>query len=377
MKRLSLLLLLLLVLAPAPRIDAEQTRIKDIARIAGLERVDLIGYGVVVGLAGTGDKDTTLSHQTIANLLKNFNLTLALADVKNKNIAAVMVTATARPFHKEGDRIDVTISSLGDAESLEGGTLLMTPLLDPNGELYALAQGPVTVGGFSAGKEKSGGETVKKGITTTATIPECALLRKSQSVDFVQDGMLRLILRYPDFTTANRIADAIHDGIGSAAIAKDAGTVTVYLTQKPSDITQVAQFISRMEQISVEPDAQAKIVVNERTGTIVMGANVRVAEAIVAHGNLTVTIKETLTASQPSNLMLGSGSQPGIKSLETPNSATGVNEETARVIVMPHTTTVQQLADAINRMGATPRDLISILQALRRMGAIQVEIEAM
>lgn len=372
MKRLALLLLLL---APTLRVGAEQSRIKDIARIAGLERVDLIGYGIVVGLAGTGDKDTTLSHQTMANLLKNFNLSLGLADIKSKNVASVMVTASARPFHKEGDRIDVTISSMGDCESLEGGTLMMTPLLDPSGELYALAQGPVTVGGFSAGKDKSGGETVKKGITTTATIPESALLRKSQSVEFLQDGTIRLVLRSPDFTTARRIAEAIHEGVGSAAVARDASTVSVYLPLKPGDIGQIAQFISRMEQLPVEPDSQAKIIVNERTGTIVMGANVHIAEAIIAHGNLTVTIKDTQNVSQP-NTMIGQA-QPGVKTVVTSDSSTKVNEEAARVMVMPQTTTVQQLADAINRMGATPRDLISILQALRKSGALQVEIEAM
>ena len=372
MKRLALLLLLL---TPLPRLSAEQMRIKDIARIAGLERVDLIGYGIVVGLAGTGDKDTTLSHQTMANLLKNFNLSLGLNDIKSKNVAAVMITASARPFHKEGDRVDVTISSLGDCESLEGGTLLMTPMLDPSGELYALAQGPVTVGGFSAGKEKSGGETVKKGITTTATIPDCALLRKSQSIDFVRDGMLRLVLRNADFTTANRIANAIHDGIGSAAVARDANTVAVYLPQKSSDIAQLAQFISRMEQIEVEPDAQAKIIVNERTGTIVMGANVHISEAIIAHGNLTVTITDRSKVDMPNGTYVGN--QPNIKPVVTSEQNTKVNEETARVMVMPKTTTVQQLADAINHMGATPRDLISILQALRKSGALQVEIEAM
>lgn len=367
---------LLLLLLPVAYLPAEQVRIKDMVRIAGLERMDLIGYGVVVGLAGTGDKDITLSRQTMANLLKNFNLTLGISDIKSKNVAAVMVTASARPFHKEGDRIDITLSSLGDAESLEGGVLLMTPLLDPNGELYALAQGAVTVGGFSAGRDTRGGETVKKGITTTATIPECALLRKSQNVTFLQDGMLQLALRQPDFTTARRIAEAINASAGSAAVAKDAGLVTVYLPQKQTDLNQIAQFISTVEQLTVEPDAQAKIIVNERTGTIVMGAHVKIAEAIIAHGNLTVTIKETLSASQPSNLILGQA-QPGIRSLETPNSSTTVKEEPARVMLMPQTTTVQQLADAVNRMGATPRDLISILQALRRMGALQVEIEAM
>lgn len=374
MKRLALLLQLLL-LAPATHFGAEQTRIKDIVRIAGLDRVDLIGYGIVVGLASTGDKDTTLSHQTMANLLKNFNLSLNLNDIKSKNVAAVMVTASARPFHKEGDRVDVTISSLGDAESLEGGTLLMTPMLDPNGELYALAQGPITVGGFSAGKDKRGGETVKKGIATTATIPDCALLRKSQRIDFVQDGMLRLVLRHPDFTTAHRIAEAIHNGIGAAAVAKDAGTIAVYLSQKPSDIGQIAQFISRVEQIGVEPDAQSKIIVNERTGTIVMGANVRIAEAVIAHGNLTVTTKDNPTVSQPPS-MFGQA-QPGVRTVETPNISTKVNEEPPHIIVMPRTATVQDLANAINLMGALPRDLISILQALRKAGAIQVEIEAM
>jgi flagellar P-ring protein FlgI len=365
------------LLAIVGRLPAAETRIKDLARIAGLERLDLVGYGIVAGLAGTGDKDLTLTRQTVANLLEHFDITLNVSDIKSKNVAAVMVTAAANPFHSEGDRVDVTISSLGDSESLEGGTLLMTPLLDPNGELYALAQGPLTVGGFSAGRGGRGGETVRKNITTTATIPSAAVLRRGQSVEFTKDGVLRLLLRHPDFTTAHRMAKAINAAVGATAIARDAGVVAVYVPQGTNDIGQLSEFVSSLEQLSVVADAQAKVVVNERTGTIVMGSNVNIAESVVAHGNLTVVIKESLQPSQPANLLLGTGQTGAIRSLETPDTKTTVSEDETHVMVVPRTTTVQQLADALNVMGATPRDLISILQALRRLGALQMEVEVM
>ncbi len=364
-------------LALAGSAGAAEVRIKDIVRIAGLERVNLIGYGVIVGLNGTGDKDIALSRQTMANLMEHFDLSLNMNDIKSKNVAAVVVTAVAEPFHAAGDRVDVDVASVGDATSLEGGVLLMTTLLDPEGEVYAIAQGAVTVGGFSAGKGGRGGETVSRNSTTVALIPGAAVLRQGQTVDFYRDGMLRLLLRHPDFTTASRIATAINAGVGSAAIARDAGTVAVHVPKQSSAIGQLAGFISRMECLTVEPDAQAKIIVNERTGTIIIGRDVHIGEAVVAHGNLTVTIKETLTASQPSNLMIGNAQPGSIRSLETPNTQTTVNEDTANVMVVPATTTVQDLADALNRMGGTPRDLISILVALRRAGAFQTEIEVM
>lgn len=346
-------------------------------RIAGLERLDLLGYGVVVGLNGTGDRDIALSRQTMANLLEHFDLSFDAQEMQSKNVASVMVTGSADPFHREGDRIDVTVSSVGDAESLEGGVLLMTPLLDPNGDVYALAQGALAVGGFSGGSGGPGGETVRRNSTAVAAIPGGALLRHGQDVDFVRDGVLRLLLRHPDFTTAHRIAEAINREAGAAAIARDAGTVAVYVPPRQAEPGRLAGFVSSVERLTVTPDARARVIVNERTGTIVIGANVRIGEAVVAHGNLTVTIKETLHPSHPSNLVLGHKQPGAIRSLETPDVETTIDEERARLMVVPGTSTVQELADTLNLMGATPRDLISVLQALKRLGALQMEVETM
>ncbi len=351
-------------------------QIKDIARIAGLESIDLIGYGVVIGLSGSGDKDIELTKQTMANLIENFNVKIDVDDISSKNVAAVIVTAKAPPFHKEGDRIDVVVSSLGDATSLEGGVLLMTPLMDPNAEIYALAQGSLTVGGFSAGVAARGGMTVGKNVTTTGIVPSGAKLKHSQSLNFTQSGILQLILRNPDFTTADRMASAINKEFGYIAIADDASIISVAIPEDKMDMGESAMFMAQLEKLTLTPDSQSKIVVNERTGTIVMGGNVHISEAVIAHGNLTVTIKENLHPSQPIGLVMR-GPQPGIRSLETPDFETDVEEENARVMVIPNTTTVHDLANVLHKMGATPRDLISILEALRQLGAIQMELVAM
>ncbi len=362
--------------APAAVSSGIMVQIKDIARIAGLESVDLIGYGVVIGLNGSGDKDIDLTKQTMANLIENFNVKIEVDDISSKNVAAVIVTAKAPPFHKEGDRIDVIVSSLGDATSLEGGVLLMTPLMDPNAEVYALAQGGLTIGGFSAGVAARGGMTVGKNITTTGVVPSGGKLKYSQPLNFTQSGILRLVLRNPDFTTADRMAAAINKQFGYVAIADDASIISVAIPQDKMDMGESATFVAQLEKLTLTPDLQSKIVVNERTGTIVMGGNVHISEAVIAHGNLTVTIKETLHPSQPVDLVMR-GPQPGIRSLETPDFDTDVDEENARVMVIPNTTTVHDLASVLHKMGATPRDLISILEALRELGAIQMELVAM
>ncbi len=376
-----------LLIGLAPTVSARQgvaaagpgsSRIKDIARIAGLESLDLVGYGVVVGLRGTGDKDLQLTRQTAANLMENFNISIRPQDISSMNVAAVLVTAQAPAFHKEGDRIDVQVSSVGDATSLEGGILVMTPLLDPNGELTALAQGSVTLGGFSAGRDAPGGATVTRNHTTSGTIPSAAVMRVSQSGSFYRNGLMHLILRHPDFTTANRMADAINREAGGLAVARDASTVTVKIPEETLDIGQAASFVARLENLRVQPDMQARVIVNERTGTIVMGGDVHIGQAVVAHGNITVTINETLHPSHPSHLAIGlRDADLDVRSLETPDTEVTVEEEKARVMVVPTTTTVRDLADTLNIMGATPRDLISILQALHRLGAIQMELNAM
>ncbi|HBA84119.1 MAG TPA: flagellar biosynthesis protein FlgA [Verrucomicrobia bacterium] len=369
-KSIGIFLAMAIVLAHVPSAPAIQTRIKDIARIAGLNSVELIGYGVVVGLSGTGDKDLTLTKQTMANLLEQFQLSIAVQDIKSKNVAAVVVTALAPPFHRQGDRISIQISSLGDATSLEGGVLLMTPLLTPNGELYALAQGAITVGGFSAGVAGPGGETFSKNYTTVGTIPAGAVLRRGQDDEFVKNGVLQLILRQPDFTTATRMAAAINTRFDGSAVARDAGSVMIRIPEETLDIGQVSTFIANLEVLSLTPDTQARVIVNERTGTIVMGSDVHIGEAVVAHGNLTVNIGSKLTAYMPEPF---TQADPVVVN----EIATQAREDKAKVMLVPGTTTVRELADMLNEMGATPRDLISILEALQRVGALQMELVTM
>lgn len=357
---------------------AAKVRIKELARIAGLEGVALVGYGIVVGVNGTGDKDLDLTKQTMANLLEHFNITMAPDDISSKNVAAVIVTVTAPPFHKEGDLIDVAVSSLGDATSLEGGVLLMTPLLDPNGEVYALAQGSLTVGGFSAGKDTKGGMTVTKNVTTTATVPNGGHIKISQTASFQKNGILSLILKNPDFTTAERMAGVINKEFGYIALIDDASTVRVSIPEDLLVRGESATFIAKLEKLALTPDMRGRIVVNERTGTIVMGGEMHISEAVIAHGNLTVTVKETLHPSQPSNIWLWQKeSQSGIRSLETPEIETKVEEPPAQIMVIPETTTIRDLANVLHKMGATPRDLISILEALQRVGAINMELIVM
>lgn len=356
---------------------AAEVRIKDISRIAGLEPVDLIGYGIVVGLNGTGDKDLTLTQQTMANLLEHFEISISPDDLKSKNVAAVMVTAKAPPFHAEGDKINVNASSVGDATSLEGGILLMTPLLEPSGEVAALAQGQLAVGGFSAGSDAAGGNTVQKNHTTVAAIPSGAILKSTHTPKFIVNGSIRMVLNNPDFTTANRIATAINHNMGGLAVARDAGTVAVRIPGDLEEFGQTSAFISKLEMLKVTPDIKARVVVNERTGTIVMGGDVQISAAVVAHGNLMVSIKETLHPSHPDNLTLLNPAPGDIRSLETPDIQTTVVEEKARVMMLPETSSIRDLADTLNLMGATPRDLISILQALHNLGALQMELITM
>jgi flagellar P-ring protein precursor FlgI len=350
--------------------SAVETRIKDISRIDGLHTVNLIGYGVVIGLSGTGDKDIELTKQTMANLLESFQLSLSSKDIKSKNVAVVVVTASAPPFHREGDKIDIQVSSLGDASSLEGGVLMMTPLLDPEGQLYGLAQGGITVGGYSAGAGGPGGQTATKNYTTVGYIPNGATLRHTQLDSFVQNGSFRIVLRQPDFTTANRMAEIINERSGGMATAVDAGSVTVKIPDKMADVGQVVSFISSIEILSVVPDSQARVIVNERTGTIVMGADVHIGQAVIAHGNLTVRIGSSLSTYMPAPF---SEAKPVV----TEKIATEAAEDKANIMLLNGTATVRDLADMLNQMGSTPRDLISILEALQKLGALQMELVTM
>jgi flagellar P-ring protein precursor FlgI len=359
----------LLALAAQP-VMALQVRIKDIAHIAGLEEVPLIGYGIVIGLNGSGDKDIDLTKQTMANLMEVFGISIPIDDITSKNVAAVVVSTRVPAFHRAGDKVDVQVSSIGDATSLEGGILLMTPMLDPEGEVYALAQGGVTVGGFSAGISGPGGDTERKNTTTCGLVPGGAALKISQESNFVENDQMMLVLNHADFTTATRMAEAINTEYEGAALARDAGSVIIRVPDGLLEVGQTARFVSALENLSLVPDMKSKIIVNERTGTIVMGADVHISEAVVAHGNLTVNIGSMLHTEMPEPF---TDAPPVV----TENITTRAYEERAKVMLVPETTTVSELADVLNEMGATPRDLISILEALRQLGALQMDIQTM
>lgn len=354
-----------------PSLAAVTARLKDIVRIEGVDEVQLVGYGIVVGLNGTGDKDLQLTKQTVANLLEQFRITIPSSDIKSKNTAAVMVTATAPAFHREGDRVNIQVSTMGDSTSLEGGILLMTPMLAPDGVLYALSQGALTVSGYSAGSGgRGGGQQEQMNYTSVGYIPGGAVLRHSQTESFIQEGIIRLALNHADFTTANRLADAINKLYEGSAAVRDASSVFVRVPSDIIDIGQTARFMASLESLTIEPDSQSKVIINERSGTIVMGGNVHIAEAVVAHGNLTVRITSNLAGYMPEPFTTA-------EALVLEETRTQVHEENAKVMLLPGTTTVQELAALLNEVGTTPRDIISILEALQNLGALQMEVQTM
>ncbi|MGB4548647.1 MAG: flagellar basal body P-ring protein FlgI, partial [Syntrophales bacterium] len=361
---------------------AEAARIKDIAGIGGIRDNQLIGYGLVVGLAGTGDDvKNGFTRETLSNLLVRQGLSTRDRVLTSKNIAAVMVTAQLPPFAKIGSKLDVTVSSLGDAKSLQGGTLLMTPLRGADGEIYAVAQGAVTVGGFSAAG--ASGSSVSKNHTTAGNIANGALIEKELKYDLADIQRISINLYQPDFTTATRLAASINGKIGAVeAKAVDSGSVLVEM--KPSARGDVASLVSLIENIEVSIDGPAVVVLNERTGTVVMGENVRISTVAVAHGNLSIQIREEKEVSQPmpfapeqqgrsAPVDAGGGVTvaPGGQTVVTPRSEVGVSEEKKGLLVMPRGVTIQDVVRGLNAMGVSPRDLITILQTIKAAGALQ------
>lgn len=365
---------------------AEAARIKDIAGIGGIRDNQLIGYGLVVGLAGTGDDvKNGFTRETLSNLLVRQGLSTRDRVLTSKNIAAVMVTAQLPPFAKIGSKLDVTVSSLGDAKSLQGGTLLMTPLRGADGEIYAVAQGAVTVGGFSAAG--ASGSSVSKNHTTAGNIANGALIEKELKYDLADIRRISINLYQPDFTTATRLAASINGKIGAVeAKAVDSGSVLVEM--KPSARGDVASLVSLIENIEVSIDGPAVVVLNERTGTVVMGENVRISTVAVAHGNLSIQIREEKEVSQPmpfapeqqgrsAPVDAGGGVTvaPGGQTVVTPRSEVGVSEEKKGLLVMPRGVTIQDVVRGLNAMGVSPRDLITILQTIKAAGALQADLK--
>lgn len=354
---------LLTVLIPT----AQATRIKDLASLEGVRDNQLIGYGVVVGLAGTGDKrQTVFSAQSLTNMLQKMGVSINPVSIQVRNIAAVMVTANLPPFAQPGTRIDITAAAVGDATNLQGGLLLMTPLKGADGQTYAIAQGPIVTGGFAAGR---GGTTQTVNHPTVGLLSEGAIVEKAPPT-VPPSAKLKLQLRHSDFTTAARIADAVNQKFapGTAAIARaeSAGVVSVDIPTIFS--AHAVEFISQMELLSVDADRRERIVINERTGTIVIGKDVRIGPVAILHGALSVEIQTTFDVVQPAPLSQG-------QTTVVPQTGVNVQAAPARNIALRRGATVEELVRALEVIGSTPRDIIAILQAMRAAQALEAEIE--
>jgi flagellar P-ring protein precursor FlgI len=346
------------------------SRIKDLIDVEGARDNQLNGYGLVVGLAGTGDSKIDSTLQTIANALKNYGVNVPMDDIKSGNVAAVMVTADIPAFVKPGNRIDVTVSSIGDSKTLQGGVLLQVPLQGADKTVYAVAQGPIAVGGFLGGQGGPGGATVQKNFPTVGTIPNGAIVEREIPTEVVRNGAMNLMLRDADFTSAARMAEAINRVFPNTAIARDAKTVNVLLPNDYKDYP--VNFLATVGSIELEPDTTARIVINERTGVIVATSNVRVSKVAVSHGSLTISIASTLTASQPNSAPL-IGNAAG-QTVVLPSTTTDINEQKGSFQVVEEAPTIEKVAAALNALGVSTRDMMSIFQTMKRAGALQAEL---
>jgi flagellar P-ring protein FlgI len=346
-----------------------RSRIKDIADVEGVRDNLLVGYGLVVGLSGTGDslRNSGFTAESLEAMLERLGVSTQGADLKTKNVAAVMVTATLPAFARQGSRIDLTVSALGDAKSLEGGTLLVTPLYGADGEIYAVGQGQVAIGGFVA---EGVAETVSRGVATSARIASGAIIEREVGFELDQLERVRLALRNPDFTTAERIARAINGHLGAPA-AQATDPATVALSVPPPYQGRLASLLTEIEQLSVDPDQPARVLVDEQSGIIVMGQNVRISQVALAQGNLTVRVTELPQVSQPNPLAEGD-------TVVVPRTRVEVDEDDGqRMVVLEEGVSLQDLVAGLNALGVGPRDLISILQAIKAAGALQAEIVVM
>ena len=344
---------------------AHAVRIKNIIDIEGVRKNQLVGYGLVVGLNGTGDGNKSeFTIQSMVSMLEKMGITVSTEDIKVDNVAAVMVTADLPPFARVGSRIDVLVSSIGDADNLQGGTLLFSPLKAANGKVYAVAQGPVSTGGFSVG---GAGGKVQKNFPTVGRVVGGAMIEREVVSNFNQKRTLSLVLRNPDFTTASRVAEAINAALyEQIAKAPDAGAVQVRVSEKYSE--NIAGLVVLIEGLEVTPDIISKIVINERTGTVVIGNNVRISTIAIAHGNLSIQIKESKDVSQPLPFSQG-------ETVVTPETEISVEEEKNKLILVESGVTIGEVVRALNALGVSPRDLIAIFQAIKVAGALQAELE--
>lgn len=364
-------------------------RIKDIASIGGVRDNQLVGYGVIVGLAGTGDDLTKnlFTAASLANIMNRQGISMKdkQSSLKADNIAAVMVTATLPPFAKNGSKIDVMVSSVGSAKSLQGGTLLMTPLRGADGEIYAVAQGAISLGGYSAAGAAGG---AVRNHTRVGSISNGATVEKELTYDFDSKRILMINLQFPDFTTATRMAAAINDAL-SIVEARQLDAFSVSVKAKASFTGPISELVSRLEHLEVVVDAPAVVILNEKTGTVVMGDKVRISTVAVAHGNLSIQIKEDMKVSQPlpfapsapgrapasATVAPGTTIVPGGQTVVTSQTTIGISEEKKQLMLVPQTVTIFDVVRALNAIGVSPRDLITILQAIKAAGALQADIK--
>jgi flagellar P-ring protein precursor FlgI len=353
--------------------SAQADRLKDLTSIAGVRSNQLVGYGLVVGLAGTGDGNAALTQQSLQSMISQFGVVTSAANMNGKNAAAVIITAELPPFTKPGQKLDIVVSTVGQAKSLRGGTLLMTPLLGADGETYAVAQGNLMVGGL--GVAGGDGSSLTVNVPTVGRIPGGASVEKMIETPFLDNSNILLNLHQGDFSTTNRVAEAINDVFGDGvAIPLDSTTVKV---RAPIDPAQKVSFVSLLENVQVEPDRpRAKVVVNARTGTIVIGGDVRVSAAAVTHGSLMVRVKEDVNVTQGQAMAVADGvaaTVPGA-AVETPDTTITAEEEIARAFVFDPGVELSSIVDALNAVGGTPSDLVAILEALREAGSLRAEL---
>ncbi len=364
MRKLVLIIALLLTLGIAEL--GQCARLKDIADVEGVRGNQLLGYGIVVGLNGTGDGKVDFTLKSMSNMLEKMGIRTDPILIKVKNVASVMVTSELPPFARPGSKVNITISSMGDAKSLQGGILLITPLKGADGNTYAVAQGPIDLGGFAVSE---GGDSAQKNHPTVGTIPQGALVERAIPFDLFQSNKIRIVLRSPDFTTMTRVVAALNRRIGKpAAVAIDSAAVEV-----PIDVEARGNpvgLIAALEQVEIEQDLGARIIVNERTGTIIMGEKVTINKVALAHGNLNISIRTENQVVQPNALAGG-------QTAEVSNVDINVGEEVQSLRIVGGEVTLGDLVKALNAIGATPRDLIAIFTALKAAGALNAELVVM
>lgn len=344
---------------------ADAARLKDIAEVKGVRMNQLVGYGLVVGLDGSGDgKKATFTVQSMASMLEKMGVTVDQKDIQVKNVAAVMVTANLPPFAKRGNQIDVLVSSIGDADNLQGGTLMLTPLKGVDGKVYAVAQGPVNTGGFGAG---GAGSTVVKNFPTVGRVLSGAIIEREIPNDFKDSDRLLFSLHNPDVNTAARVVEVINTQFDEpVARAQDPGTIEITIPERY--VGNTVPFLASLSTLEVQPDNDAKVVINERTGTVVMGEQVRISTIAIAHGNLSIVVKENADVSQPLPFSEG-------QTVVSPNTQINVQEDANQLVVVPNGVSIGEVVNALNALGVTPRDLIAIFQAIKAAGALQADLE--